>query len=60
MSISIGQAAHDCVQVMYDGESKLFVPVENIEVLSRYGGDSEGVALDRLGGQAWAHRKARM
>ena len=60
VSIAIGQAAHDCVQVMYDGESKLFVPVENIEVLSRYGGESEGVALDRLGGQAWAHRKAKM
>src|SRR5206468_4228856 len=32
----------------------------NIELLSRYGNDSEGVALDRLGGEAWQRRKSRM
>jgi transcription-repair coupling factor (superfamily II helicase) len=36
------------------------VPVENIDVLSRYGSESDGVALDRLGGEAWQRRKARM
>ncbi|MGE5721447.1 MAG: transcription-repair coupling factor, partial [Sphingomonadales bacterium] len=35
-------------------------PVENIDVLSRYGSDSEGIGLDRLGGEAWQRRKARM
>src|SRR3546814_10681128 len=35
-------------------------PVENIDVLSRYGSESEGVALDRLGGAQWQARKARM
>ena len=53
-------APHDCVMLSYDGGSKLYVPVENIDVLSRYGSDSEGVALDRLGGVAWAARKGRM
>src|SRR3546814_1615753 len=33
---------------------------ENIDVLSRYGSESEGVALDRLGGAQWQARKARM
>src|SRR5206468_1222049 len=37
-----------------------YVPVENIELLSRYGSDSEGVSLDSLGGEAWQRRKARM
>src|SRR5690606_5997794 len=37
-----------------------YVPVENLDVLSRYGGESEGVALDKLGGEAWQRRKARM
>jgi transcription-repair coupling factor (superfamily II helicase) len=37
------------------------VPVENIDILSRYGSsDGENVALDRLGGEAWQRRKARM
>ena len=60
VAVDIGQAPHDCVMLSYDGGSKLYVPVENIDVLSRYGSESEGVALDRLGGVAWAARKGRM
>ena len=36
------------------------MPVENIELLSRYGNESEGVTLDSLGGEAWQRRKSRM
>ena len=36
------------------------MPVENIDVLSRYGSEDEGVQLDRLGGDGWQPRKARM
>jgi transcription-repair coupling factor (superfamily II helicase) len=59
-SIPVGQSPHDCVWLTYAGGDKLFVPVENLDVLSRYGGDGETVALDRLGGEAWQRRKARM
>ena len=59
-SIPVGKSPHDCVQLTYAGGDKLFVPVENIDVLSRYGSDSEGVALDRLGGEAWQRRSAKM
>ena len=58
--ITVSGAAHDTVALEYSGGDKLYVPVENLDVLSRYGSESEGVALDRLGGQAWAQRKARM
>ena len=60
MAIAIGSKPHDCVALSYDGGDKLYVPVENIDVLTRYGSDSEGVGLDRLGGVAWSTRKARM
>ena len=60
MSIPVGKAPHDCVALEYAGGDKLYVPVENIDVLSRYGSDSEGVGLDRLGGEAWQRRKAAM
>ncbi len=53
-------AAHDCVKLIYDGGDKLFVPVENIDVLSRYGGADCGAVLDKLGGVAWQARKARV
>ncbi len=59
-SIMVGKAPHDCVALSYAGGDKLYVPVENIDVLSRYGSDSERATLDRLGGEAWQRRKARM
>ena len=53
-------APHDCLRLSYAGGDRLYVPVESLEVLSRYGsGDSEAV-LDRLGGAAWQQRKARL
>ncbi|SDA29129.1 transcription-repair coupling factor [Sphingomonas sp. NFR15] len=59
-SIPVGKSPHDCVALSYAGGDKLFVPVENIDVLSRYGSDSEGASLDKLGGEAWQRRKSRM
>ncbi|MES2256273.1 MAG: transcription-repair coupling factor [Pseudomonadota bacterium] len=51
-------APHDCLEIQYDG-GKLFLPVENIELLTRYGSD-ESAQLDRLGGAGWQLRKAKM
>jgi transcription-repair coupling factor (superfamily II helicase) len=50
-------AAHECLALEYAENTKLYLPVENIELLSRYGHE-EGL-LDRLGGGAWQARKAR-
>ncbi|OIQ43159.1 MAG: transcription-repair coupling factor [Roseobacter sp. MedPE-SWde] len=51
-------AAHECLLLEYAEESKLYLPVENIELLSKYGHD-EGL-LDRLGGGAWQAKKAKL
>jgi transcription-repair coupling factor (superfamily II helicase) len=53
-------APHDCLEIHYAGNDKLFLPVENIELLSRYGSEETAVDLDRLGGGAWQARKSRM
>jgi transcription-repair coupling factor (superfamily II helicase) len=58
--IPVGTSPHDCVALEYAGGDKLYVPVENIDILTRYGSESDGVALDRLGGEAWQRRKSRM
>ncbi len=58
--IQVAGAPHDCVALEYARGNKLYVPVENIELLTRYGSESEGVTLDSLGGEAWQRRKARM
>ena len=59
-SIPVGKSPHDCVALTYAGGDKLFVPVENLDVLSRFGSDSENASLDRLGGEAWQRRKSKM
>ncbi len=59
-TIDVSGAPHDCVMIVYAGGDKLFVPVENIDVLSRYGSEDAVVQLDRLGGQAWQSRKAAL
>ena len=58
--IKVGKSQHDCVMLEYAGGDKLYIPVENLEVLSRYGSSEHAVALDRLGGEAWQKRRARL
>ena len=60
MALDINGAPHDCLKVIYQGGDKLYVPVENIEVLSRYGGEDAAAELDKLGGVNWQARKARV
>ena len=59
-SIEVSGAPHDCLEIHYYGGDKLFLPVENLELLSRYGSEDLEVQLDRLGGRGWQERKARM
>jgi transcription-repair coupling factor (superfamily II helicase) len=59
-AVDIGGAKHDCVCLVYDGGDKLFVPVENIDVLSRYGDADSAANLDKLGGVGWQARRAKV
>ncbi|MBT8432966.1 MAG: transcription-repair coupling factor, partial [Altererythrobacter sp.] len=58
--VPVGKSQHDCVMLEYKGGDKLFIPVENIDVLSRYGSSEEAVMLDRLGGEGWQKRRAKL
>ena len=59
-TLEVAGAPHDCLELHYAGDDKLFLPVENIELLSRYGSDHADVELDRLGGSGWQARKAQL
>jgi transcription-repair coupling factor (superfamily II helicase) len=59
-TLEIGGAPHDCLRLVYSGGDKLFLPVENIDMLSRYGSEETNAVLDKLGGVAWQARKARV
>ncbi|MBN7786785.1 transcription-repair coupling factor [Ponticoccus gilvus] len=56
--VTAAGAAHECILLEYAEASKLYLPVENIELLSKYGHE-EGL-LDKLGGGAWQAKKARL
>ncbi len=56
--VTAAGAAHECLLLEYAEAAKLYLPVENIELLSKYGHD-EGL-LDRLGGGAWQAKKAKL
>ena len=59
-SSPVGNSPHDCVMLTYAGGDKLYIPVENLDVLSRFGSESEGVGLDKLGGEGWQKRRAKL
>lgn len=59
-TIEAAGAPHDCLEIHYASDGRLFLPVENIELLSRYGSDSAEAQLDKLGGGAWQSRKAKL
>ncbi len=59
-TLDVAGAPHDCLRVLYAGDDRLYVPVENVEVLTRYGSGDMPATLDRLGGAGWQARKSRM
>ena len=59
-TIEAAGAPHDCLEIHYAGDGRLYLPVENIELLSRYGSEGTEAVLDRLGGGAWQSRKAKL
>jgi len=58
-TVTVNDAPHDCLELIYAGGDKILLPVENVELISRYGSESGEGALDRLGGGGWQSRKAR-
>ncbi|MFO1190459.1 MAG: transcription-repair coupling factor [Alphaproteobacteria bacterium] len=59
-TLTVGNVPHDCLRLVYAGGDKVYLPVEHINLLTRFGSDEADVALDRLGGVAWQSRKAKL
>ncbi len=59
-TIDVSGQPHDCLELKYSGGDRLYLPVENIELLSRYGSEEIGAQLDKLGGSGWQARKAKL
>jgi len=59
VTLEVAGAPHDCLEIEYAGGDRLYVPVENLDLVTRYGRGEE-VPLDRLGGAAWQQRRAKV
>lgn len=62
-TVSVQNSRHDCLKIIYKGEDKLFVPVENLDILSKYSNTDSEIpvfGLDKLGGILFAKRKAKI
>ncbi|MGY9060495.1 MAG: DEAD/DEAH box helicase, partial [Candidatus Puniceispirillales bacterium] len=51
---------HDCLRLIYSGGDKLYLPVENMNLLSRVGNSDFARDLDKLGLNNWQARKANV
>ena len=61
ITLETGGVRQDFLKLFFAGDDRLFVPVENLDVLSRYkGADAGNVTLDRLGTGGWEVRKAKV
>jgi len=58
--IKFGNVANDYLLLQYDGEDKLYLPVDRLGQVQRYKGpDGAAPALDKLGGTAWSKARER-
>ena len=58
-TLELTGAPHDCLELTYSGGDRIYLPVENIDLISRYGSEDADGAIDRLGGAGWQSRKAK-
>ena len=58
-TLELAAAPHDCLELEYSGGDRIFLPVENIDLISRYGSEDATGMLDKLGGAGWQSRKAK-
>lgn len=57
-TIYVDKIAHDCLKIIYANNDIIYLPVENIDQIKKYGNDD--AILDKLGGANWQRRKARL
>jgi transcription-repair coupling factor (superfamily II helicase) len=58
--LTIANRDHDCLEVSYQGRDKLFVPVEQLDLLRRYSSaEGDTPLLSKLGSSAWEKLKER-
>ena len=57
--IEFNDTYHECLELEFEDNQKLFLPVENLNFVSKYSDDlDDNIKLDKLGSSNWQKRKA--
>jgi len=59
-TIKINKIAQDCIEIGYLHNDKLLLPVQNIDLVSKFSGKSSEVTLDKLGSKNWISKKLKV
>ncbi|WP_341758224.1 transcription-repair coupling factor [Candidatus Tisiphia endosymbiont of Ditula angustiorana] len=57
-TLDVKGKAHDFLKILYENNDKLYIPVENIELIKKYG--SSEAQLAKLGSSSWQRSKAKL
>lgn len=60
VSLEVKDIVKDFAEIHYANCDKLFVPIENLELITRYGEGDINHPLDKLGAASWQKRKAEL
>ncbi len=61
--IDLNGIVRDYIEILYKDNDKLYVPVENAELIFAYGNESHEdlhVSIDKLGGNQWNEKKSKI
>jgi transcription-repair coupling factor (superfamily II helicase) len=59
-TLTINNTAHDFLELEYKDNEKLYIPVENIDTLSRYASDEVDINLDKLGSNIFEKKQGKI
>ena len=58
--IDINESLHDCLELEFADNQKVFLPIENLNFITKYGNDDDkNVNLDKLGTASWQKRRSQ-
>lgn len=59
--LTIGEIERDYLLIRYGGEDRLYLPVDQLDLIQKYiGGEGNAPKLNRLGGAEWTRTKAKV
>jgi transcription-repair coupling factor (superfamily II helicase) len=59
-TVNISNVRHDCLELEYLSKDKLLVPVQNINLLSKFSSKNSLPSLDKLGSKTWNNKKIKV